>query len=702
MQKSKFNLSFPIVLFIVVFFLEIFVFNFSSFHLLSGNYTKLPLSLSAATVQGGVQTIDGNIDATENTITLEWIGINKPVGTVFLDFELLDTDSAELRIDASDDTNSNYRKSIASKKLVAIDERTHTVALRMSGNVHNLRLSVTISDGSSFCLQGVTVNSPIPFRLSLLRIGLLFSVGIFVWYYLTSKAMQLPCSNNKRKFNLICDSITLGCLVVAVLMVILYASDHSNGLYNEFFLTSGNQLTKELVDAFEHKQLHLLTQPSVELLEMENPYDWSARTELGVSYLWDHCLYNGKYYSYYGIAPVLLLFLPYHLLTGYYFSTIFAILIFSGVGIIFLSMVYKLFISKFFPDLPLRLSVFGLLILHMSSGIWYCFCAMNFYEIAQSAGFCFTVMGVYFLLKSNVIGKGLISKFSIAAGTTCLSLAVLSRPTTVVYCIVALIVICLGLKKLTGSQENSTSEVGGSASKRNKDIFTYLLASLLPFVILGGLQMIYNYLRFDSFFDFGIQYSLTINDFTQSQFYARFVSIGLYNYLFAPPIVSPEFPYVKSSFQMLEPNGYYFVANTYAVGIIWRVPAVLGLLLAPKALRRMKKENRIPAIMTVGSFSVVAPFIVLFSIWESGYGARYAIDFTWEMIIGALAVVFFLYQTGENNELRNYSSKIALWSVLPTAIINFALTYTFFMNEVNSPITVFVYNYLDSVFNFWF
>lgn len=702
MLKKVFRIYFPAFLLGMVILLEVFVFNFSSFHIMGKGYEESSLSLSDATVQGGVQTIDGNIEASENILKLEWTDINKPVGTVCLDFELEDAYSVEVQIDASDDTNSNYRKSIATKKMTESDKRSNTVILRMSGNVHNLCLSITIPDGGTFLLQRVTVNTPVDFGFSLLRVGLLFFVGIFVWYYLTNKAMQLPCSSNKRKFNFICNSITIGCLGFAVLMVGLYASDHSNGFGSEFCLTSGNQLTQELVDAFKHKQLHLLTQPSAELLEMENPYDWSARIKLGVSYLWDHCLYNGKYYSYYGIAPVLLLFLPYHLLTGYYFSTIFAILIFGCVGIIFLSGVYKLFINKFFPDLPLRLSVFGLLIFHMSSGIWYCFCAMKFYEIAQSAGFCFTVMGVYYLLKSNVIGKGHISVIRVAAGTTCLSLAVLSRPTTVVYCIVALIVIGLGLKKLICSQKNSSLGVIGFASKSKRNVVAYLFASFLPFVILGGLQMIYNYLRFDSFFDFGIQYSLTINDFTQSQFYMRFVSIGLYNYLFAAPIVTPEFPYVESAFQMLEANGYYFVANKYAVGIIWRVPPVLGLLFAPKALRLMKKENRLTAIMTVGSFSVIAPFIVLFSIWESGYGVRYAIDFTWEMIIGALAIVFFLYETGKNSGLRNYSSKIALLSVLPTAVINFALIYVFFMNEVNSPIANFIYNYLDSIFNFWF
>ena len=46
------------------------------------------------------------------------------------------------------------------------------------------------------------------------------------------------------------------------------------------------------------------------LSEMENPYDPQARKELGIYYHWDHAFYNGKYYMYFGIVPVFLLFLP--------------------------------------------------------------------------------------------------------------------------------------------------------------------------------------------------------------------------------------------------------------------------------------------------------------------------------------------------------------------------------------------------------
>lgn len=44
------------------------------------------------------------------------------------------------------------------------------------------------------------------------------------------------------------------------------------------------------------------------LSEMENPYDPQARKELGIYYHWDHAFYNGKYYMYFGIVPVVFCF----------------------------------------------------------------------------------------------------------------------------------------------------------------------------------------------------------------------------------------------------------------------------------------------------------------------------------------------------------------------------------------------------------
>ena len=49
------------------------------------------------------------------------------------------------------------------------------------------------------------------------------------------------------------------------------------------------------------------------LLKMENPYDTDARKEQNVRVHWDNAFYNGHYYMYFGVAPVILTFIPYNI-----------------------------------------------------------------------------------------------------------------------------------------------------------------------------------------------------------------------------------------------------------------------------------------------------------------------------------------------------------------------------------------------------
>lgn len=683
---------FPVVWLALVLALECLLFNAPSYHLMGGTYTQRELVLSDAAITGGTLT-DGKLTSEGTTLMLEWKGLDLPVGTLSLDLTMTDTATASLSIDATDDTNAAYyRYGVASATLIADNERSHTTVLRLSGDLHDLRMTLSIPEDAALVINSVSVNQAVPFLFSPLRCASLYLIGLFFWMMLTLKPLRSSCAERADLFSASTWCVTLICLTIALVMVVLYSTAHSNGLVSEFTLTSGNQITQEIVDAFEKGQVHLLTEPTEDLLAMDNPYDWSARVTEGVYYLWDHCLYDGHYYSYYGISLVLLLFLPYHLLTGYYFSSIIAIFLCGALGILFLSLTYRTFVRKFFPNIPIRLALVGLITLQLSSGIWFCFCAANFYEIAQASGFLFVTMGAYFLLSANVIGEGKLSPVRIALATSSLSLAVLSRPTTAVYCVVALVFLFFGLKKALASfREN----------RKKAPLIAFLLTAILPFAFFGSIQMVYNYLRFDSFFDFGIQYSLTINDFTRSQFHARFVSIGLYNYLLAPPVITTDFPYIASSFQSLSPNGYYFIANYYAVGLIWRALPVLGLCLAPKALRRLDKSARPRAIALIGSLSLAAPFVILFSIWESGYGVRYAVDFGWEMIIGALAVLFFLYEKCTNQGVREICDNAAIATLIPTGVINFALAYAFLKAEMGTLAARQFFANIESIFNFW-
>ena len=99
---------------------------------------------------------------------------------------------------------------------------------------------------------------------------------------------------------------------------------------------------------------------------------------------------------------------------------------------------------------------------------------------------------------------------------------------------------------------SATKENGGSLVKESAK---YLACALTCYAVIGGIQMAYNFMRFGNPLDFGIQYSLTINDFTRAEYHTDFAMIGFWNFLFAFPTVRPDFPFVFCNFSSLDVNG---------------------------------------------------------------------------------------------------------------------------------------------------
>ena len=66
-------------------------------------------------------------------------------------------------------------------------------------------------------------------------------------------------------------------------------------------------------DAFLKHRLSIDIEPAKELLALSNPYDRASRT--GIRFLWDRALYDGKYYSYFGITPIITVYYPYYFIT---------------------------------------------------------------------------------------------------------------------------------------------------------------------------------------------------------------------------------------------------------------------------------------------------------------------------------------------------------------------------------------------------
>lgn len=649
--------------------LELFVFNFNSAHLLGGDYSQKQLDFNTAVTENFDVTSGKNI--AEGNSVLEWKGVNIPVGTLTIDGISSKKSTANFSVDITDETNSgNYRSGIASVQVIKEYTRSQTIPCNFSGTVYDLRISFQTEEDETITVQSISVNDPIMLHFSIIRF-LIMVVGSLIVYALSSSQFLRKEYAEKRGTVKICAWVLTGVLIgISLFMTNMSRyTDDSHSLKKDFQLTWGNQITQEIVDAFESGRTDLDIEMNETLLQLENPYDWSQRDDIG-SYPWDHLLFEGKYYSYYGIAPVITLFLPYHKLTGYYFPTSWAIWLFGVLGIFFLTKFYLCFVDKFFRKTYASLILIGLAMIQFSCGIYFCYVYFNFYEIAQACGFLWVTSGAYFLMSSNVIGDGQIKYWRLVAAAACLSFGVLSRPTLAIYCVAALLFIYAGFRK-----KKTLYQQG----KKWKYYLPYFTCALLPFVLIGSIQIWYNCARFGNPFDFGIQYSLTINDFTKSQYHTHFALIGFFNFLFRTPVFGEKFPFFTAESALtFSPQGYYFLATTGALGLIWRALPLAAYGKSLKAYRTVQNPNRNLYALMLLAVCVICPFIIIFSIWESGFATRYSVDFAWQMILGALIICFLVHQNCAENTKKHLNSLMIFAGAL-SLFMNFVHIYSYYI-----------------------
>ena len=602
-----------------------------------GKYKPTRLPLAAAEITGdGYDGIDENgfVKMKGNcSVHFGYKDLNIPVGSIHADIGFDDsTESVENWTDIRDETVKNLRDNVASGRIVRGVNSTSYIPCSLSGKVSQMDIEFRCNgDNGSAVVRSITLNSPIPFEVSFIRYFIIAGLAALTILIAGSAAMTESVSERKHSFRLWITEVTIAAMTIALLVAMVKAP---GGGVKEFFMSDGgDQMTMQLVDAFENGRLYIDEEVPQELLEMENPYYSDGRE--GIIYEWDHLLYKGKYYSYYGIAPVILLYMPFHMITGSYMTQNAAVLIFTLIGLIFLSMIYHTIIRRFFSQIPFGCAVAGHIVMLISCGIWFSVCQPQFYQAAISAGFAAITAGAYFLVSSGVFGSGKLSLPRTALSSLFFGIAAMSRPTLAVYAISAYIIYAMNIK--------NANFISADKTDRKRRI-KYALCGALPLAVLGICQMAYNYARFGSPLDFGIQYSLTINDFTHSEFHMNFMLLGLFYYLISPPMFRSFYPYITNEFSQFDIHGFYYRCPETAAGLLFMAIPTVGYLLTGKALGKLPdRRTRMTVLAAAGIPFVVMPLVIICAIWESGYAVRYMADFSWEILMGALFVLFFLY-----------------------------------------------------------
>ena len=356
-----------------------------------------------------------------------------------------------------------------------------------------------------------------------------------------------------------------------------------------------------------------------------NPYDPSNRY---YNHLWDASYYNGKYYCYFGILPILIMFIPYKIITNTYLTTPLACFIYSTFSIIGTYLLYKSIIKKYFKNINYKTYIISFLFIIFGTKIFWCIHRPSFYELVSLAAYTHITFGLYLVLFKD-------KKISNLIGYILLASSVLCRPTSLICSLLILPKIINKIKK-----------------KQFKLIDFTILA--IPYIIIGLFTMYINYIRFDSIFEFGVSYQITTNNLYNSNFSIINAIYGTYQYLFG-----------KISFQTSHPTLYSPLAKIPYItdiniekiggGIITTSIISIIILFIPKIFKHIK-EKELKTYITLSL--IIGSFLIIIS---SGIGAligRYMLDFNY--IFYFITVILWLYIINKTKNKNTESIYILL------------------------------------------
>jgi hypothetical protein len=409
-------------------------------------------------------------------------------------------------------------------------------------------------------------------------------------------------------------------IVAAALLFSFYLWTASAGLplgFGEPHERPYNLLTQALLRG----QLHLAVEPRPELFELTEPY----RPGRNAPYRYhDASLYHGRYYLYFGVVPVLVLFVPWRLVGLGDLPEPAAAAVFALAGFVFSALLLRHLLQAHVRPPP-KPAVRGLayLALGLSNVAPFILRSSHVYEVAIAAGYAFSAGAAWLLASASREGRLRVRR--LALGGLFLGLAVGCRPNLL------FTVAVLPLLTLASGRPASLREAVRPA-----------LALLAPLVVCGLLLGLYNHARFDSWAEFGTRYQL-VGVEPIAQFEPRAVIPTLYYDFLAPPALRIDFPFVfpDHDWPWSLPDGYFLDSSTS--GAFTHSPFLLILIVLPWVLRGAPVAD--PDVLrrrllTLVAAGLAVPLATAFAFASTAM--RFQADFVHFLVVPAIVLWFVL------------------------------------------------------------
>lgn len=619
LKPGKHRIVFALLLALL---LEVTVFQYRTYLTLGND----PIEVTLKVYAGGVQNADGSFTV-EETLKLKTDNMEEDVNSLRLSFSIENSDSKEdayasyVAIYARDEANEDYYI-VGERNVLEEVPSTGDMILHLSGKMHSIVIIFSAEEGETVRVSEMTLNPRIPMRFSVLRVLLAFLTILWIWLAV--------CPVEKKPYE-------KGILAVVILLQIglFIGAVLLNPIYREDVWEHHMQYHK-LAVALSEGHLYLDDVPPASLLTMENPYDFDSRNRIlenaGEECLWDVAYYQGAYYVYFGVVPVLVFYLPWYLLTGTAFPTWVGILI---IGILLIGgtflFTYELR-RKYFPKVTFMTWILTTLMMINGCGALTIMRRPDFYSLPILMGVTLSVYGITFWL--SALEETKVNGWKLAAGCLCMALVAGCRPQLLIgsFLIFPIFWNAVFVKRQLFSKDSKGKT----------------LAAILMYVLIAACLMIYNYKRFGSVFDFGANYNLTTNDMTKRGMELGRIPYALFTYLFQLPAVSAAFPYLL---EVMHKTTY--LGKTISEGTFGGFFAVNLIPLAAFIVLRHKIWFAENARMTesakrmygMAGLSLLFGIVIVIADAEAaGILQRYYSDFGWLFYIGGIICFYAAWQ----------------------------------------------------------
>ena len=218
--------------------------------------------------------------------------------------------------------------------------------------------------------------------------------------------------------------------------------------------------------------------------------------------------------------------------------------------------------------------------------------------------------------------------------------------------------------------QKSDSEKGRCWSfRRFSDIAFELLALGIPVIAAVVFQLVFNSARFDSLFEFGTTYQLTVSDVSQNKVRLSDLPNAIYHYFIQPLALSADYPFFSLGYVNLGNYGHYSYIDT-GLGLLTNH---MMWMLGGSAVILANKKRPASQKITLVSALIGAIAVALFDFCLGGVIFRYTCDMTLLLAFVAMAVMFWMHEDREEG-----GELAAKQSIVSFLLIAFAAIFVCF------------------------